>query len=121
MLNKTTMLLVSGSIVAAGVIGTGVFKAVKKINDQKKKENAFFDILKECIEEEADFCINAGILHQSDKDRAVKKIFEDTVEFAKNNDDFNSVLELSPEEQRSQLKAGMESSHPMYAMYGFCA
>lgn len=123
MFNKS-MLIVSGAVVATGIVGAGVFKVVeelKKNNEQKKKENAFFDILKECIEEETDYCINHGIIDKSLRDKVIDQIFKDTVEFSKNNDNFNSVLELSPEEQRIQLKAGMESSRSMYAMYGFCA
>ena len=120
MFNKSTMLLVSGAVVGSVGAGFGIYKAVKNINEQKKKENAFFNILKECIEEETDYCINVGIIDVSIRKKVIEQIFKDTKEMMKELDN-NEVFNMSPDEQRRQLKEGLKQSRSAYAMYGLFA
>ena len=123
MLNKS-MLVVSGTVAAVSVIGTiGISKAIKginKITEQKKKEETFFNILKECIEEETDYCINVGIIDKSLREKVIKQIFKDAKEMVKKSDT-NEVFNMSPDEQRIQLKEGLKQSRSAYAMYGLFA
>lgn len=126
MLNKN-MLLLSGTVAAVSVIGTiGVSKAIKginKITEKKKKENAFFNILKECIEEEIDYYIASGIINQSDRESVVKQIFEDIKEFVKDSkeEDRNSIFNMPPEEQKRHLTESIKNSRVLYAMNGLFA
>lgn len=119
MFNKN-MLVVSASVAVAGV-GFGIYKVVKNINEQKKKENAFFNILKECIENETDYCIDTGIIDKSIREEVIKQIFEDTKKFVNRAEDRDSIFNMSPEEQKRQLTESIKNSHSVYAMYGFCA
>ena len=120
MLNKSSMLVVSAGVAVAGV-GFGIYKTVKKINDKKKKENAFLNILKECIEDEANYCVDAGILRQCDKDRVIERVFQDTKEMVKNNEESAEILNMSPEEQKEKLSEAIKNSRSIYAMYGWVA
>lgn len=123
MFNKS-MLMVSGTVAAVSVIGTiGISKAIKginKITEQKKKEEAFFNILKECIEEETDYCINVGIIDESVRKKVIDQIFKDTKEMMKDLDT-TEVFNMSPDEQKKQLKEGLKQSRSAYAMYGLFA
>ena len=114
------MMLVSAGVAVAGV-GFCIYKVVKNINEQKKKENAFFDVLKECIEEEANYCVDAGILHQSDRDRVIETVFKDTKEMVKNSEDINEVLNMTTEEQKEKLSESIKNSRSIYAMYRWVA
>nr|DAX37463.1 MAG TPA: hypothetical protein [Caudoviricetes sp.] len=119
MFNKN-MLVVSASVAVAGV-GFGIYKVVKNINEQKKKENTFLNVLKECIEEEADYCVDAGILHKNDRDKVIERVFQDTKEMVKNNEESAEILNMSPEEQKEKLSEAIKNSRSIYAMYGWVA
>ena len=122
MFNKN-LVLVSGVAVVAGAIGFSASKAVeviKKSSEQKRKETEFFNVLKECIEEETDYCINVGIIDESVRKKVIDQIFNDTKEMMKELDT-NEVFNMSPDEQRKQLKEGLKNSRSAYAMYGLFA
>lgn len=122
MFNKN-LVLVSGVAVVAGAIGFSASKAVeviKKSSEQKRKETEFFNVLKECIEEETDYCINVGIIDESVRKKVIDQIFNDTKEMMKELD-INEVFSMSPDEQRKQLKEGLKNSRSAYAVYGFFA
>ena len=113
MFNKN-LVVISSAVVVSGAVGFCASKAAKKfmeINEQKKKEKTFFDILRECIEEEADYCISIGILDKSMRDKVINQVFKDTKEFVKNSGNLNSVFELSSEDQKTQLKSSISNSH----------
>ena len=123
MFNKN-LVLVSGVAVVAGAIGFSASKAVeviKKSSEQKRKENAFFDILKECIEDEADYCIANGIIDKSLREKVIKQIFEDTKKFVKESEESATVFNMSPEEQKKQLSESIKKSRVLYVMNEFCA
>ena len=122
MLNKN-MLLVSGVAVVSGAIGFGaseIVKGARKLADRKKKEKEFFNVLKECIEEETDYCINIGIIDESVREKVTEKIFKGTKEMMKDMDT-TEVFNMSPDEQKKQLKEGLKNSRSAYAMYGLFA
>lgn len=123
MFNKS-MLLVSGVAAVTGAVSViGISKAVeviKKSSEQKRKETEFFNVLKECIEEETDYCINVGIIDESVRKKVIDQIFKDTKEMMKELDT-NEVFNMSPDEQRKQLKEGLKQSRSAYAMYGLFA
>ena len=122
MLNKN-MLLVSGVAVVSGAIGFGaseIVKGARKLADRKKKEKEFFNVLKECIEEETDYCINIGIIDESVREKVTEQIFKGTKEMMKDMDT-TEVFNMSPDEQKKQLKEGLKNSRSAYAMYGLFA
>lgn len=123
MLNKN-MLLVSGVAVVSGAIGFGaseIVKGARKLADRKKKEKELFNVLKECIGEETDYCINIGIIDESVRKKVTEQIFKDTKEMIKNAEDIDTVFNMSPDEQRRQLKEGLKNSRSAYAVYGLFA
>lgn len=126
MLNKN-MLLVSGVAAIVGTVSVvGVSKAVKCVNkftDRKRKETEFFNVLKECIEEEVDHCINIGIIDKSIREKVIKQIFEGTKKFVNDSgeEDRDKVLNMSPEEQKRQLTESIKKSRVLYVMNEFCA
>ena len=126
MLNKN-MLLVSGVTAIVGAVSVvGVYKAVKcanKFTDRKRKETEFFNVLKKCIEEEVDHCINIGIIDKSIREKVIKQIFEGTKKFVNDSseEDRDKVLNMPPEEQKRQLTESIKKSRVLYAMNEFCA
>ena len=124
MFNKN-LVLVSGVAATLGAVSVvGVSKAVKgfkKFTDRKKKENEFFNVLKECIEEETNYCINIGIIDESAREKVAEQIFKDTKEMIKNAENIDTVFNMSPDEQRRQLREGLKNSRSAYAVYGFFA
>ena len=124
MFNKN-LVLVSGVAATLGAVSVvGVSKAVKgfkKFTDRKKKENELFNVLKECIEEETNYCINIGIIDESAREKVAEQIFKDTKEMIKNAENIDTVLNMSPDEQRRQLREGLKNPYTAYVDLEFFA
>ena len=51
----------------------------------------------------------------------IERVFQDTKEMVKNNEESAEILNMSPEEQKEKLSEAIKNSRSIYAMYGWVA